>query len=102
MVEHGGAHRESRAWRPRPGGMPKPSLRETMAPNYVAETADQATADELDRWARWRPTTIAERARELAGVLDLVEAIGRFPPKRDQFPGWKEILAQRHAKTSVR
>jgi hypothetical protein len=91
-----------RPWRPRPGDMPKPSLRETLAPGYVAETADQPSADNLERWARWRKTTIEERARALAGLLDLVSAMGRFPPKRDQFPGWKEIIAQRDAKTAAR
>jgi hypothetical protein len=91
-----------RAWRPRPGGMPKPSLRDTMQPGYVAQTADEASADELDRWARWRRATPDERARALAGLLELVEAMGRFPPKRDRFPGWKTIVAQRDAKTTVR
>jgi hypothetical protein len=81
--------------------MPKPSLRDTMMPGYTPQTADQATADELDRWSRWRVASMKERAEVLAGLLDLVSAIGRFPPKRDTFPGWKAIVAQRHAKTTV-
>ncbi len=101
MVE-GTRNEERRAWRPRPGGMPKPSLRDTMQPGYVAQTADEASADELDRWVRWRKATREERARTLAGLLDLVEAMRRFPPKRDRFPGWKRIVAQRDAKTAVR
>lgn len=90
-----------RAWRPRPGGMPKPSLRDTLQPGYVAQTVDEASADELDRWARWRKASREERARVLAGLLDLVEAMGRFPPKRDRFPGWRVISAQRDAKTTI-
>jgi hypothetical protein len=82
--------------------MPKPSLRDTLQPGYVAQTAYEASADELDRWARWRKASREERARALADLLDLVEAMGRFPPKRDRFPGWKRIVAQRDAETTVR
>lgn len=73
-----------------------------MAPDYVAQTADQTTADQLESWTRWRSATIEERARVLAGLLDLVSAMGRFPPKRETFPGWKEMIAQKDAKTTVR
>lgn len=90
------------AWRPRRGDLAKPSLREAMAAHYVAETDEQASADELERWDRWRKSTIEERARVLAGLLDLVAAMGRFPPKSDSFPGWKEIIAKRNAETTLR
>ena len=95
------ADRRPKAWRPRPGDMPKPSLRDVITPGYVAQTADEAAADELDRWSRWRAATVQERAETLAGLLDLVSSMGRFPPKQDQFPGWKVIVAQRHAEASI-
>jgi hypothetical protein len=97
--------RLSRAWRPRPGGMPKPSLRDTTRPGYVAATAEEATADELDRWAYWRSASLEERGRALAELLDFVDATGRFPPKRDMFPGWKRLARQqnnRHSRANVR
>jgi hypothetical protein len=102
MATRDAGRRRGRAWRPRPGGMPKPSLRDTLRPDYVAETADEASADQLARWARWRGATVQERAETLAALLDLVSAMGRFPPKRDQFPGWKTIVERRHAKTGLR
>lgn len=84
-----------KAWRPKRGEMPKPSLRDAMQPGYVAQTPDQATADELDRWAYWRKATLEERGATLAGLLGLVSAMGRFPPKRDMFPGWWRLLEER-------
>ena len=102
MATGDAGRRRARAWRPRPGDMPKPSLRDTLKPDYVAETAEEASAEQLARWARWRGATMQERARTLVALLDLVSAMGRFPPKRDQFPGWEAIVQRRHAKTAVR
>jgi hypothetical protein len=90
---------EPKAWRPKPGGMPKPSLRDAMQPGYVAQTPDQATADELDRWSYWRKATLEERGATLAGLLRLVSAMRRFPPKQSMFPGWRRLIEQR---TSIR
>ena len=86
---------KTRAWRPGQGGMPKPSIRDTMRTDYAPETSGAAAADELDRWARWRNATPEERAAALADLLDFVDAVGRFPPKSDMFPGWKRLVRRR-------
>ena len=86
---------KTRAWRPAPGGSPKPSIRDTMQTGYAPNTSAEPPADELDRWARWRNATPEERGAALADLLDFVDAVGRFPPKSDMFPGWKRLVRRR-------
>ncbi|MGH2584831.1 MAG: hypothetical protein ACRDJE_07960 [Dehalococcoidia bacterium] len=76
-------------WEPEPGDSPKPTLRDAIQTRYgAARPNGEPTPDELDRWQRWRAATLEERGAALADLLDLVDAIGNYPPKRDMFPGF--------------
>ncbi len=41
-----------------------------------------------EKTLRWRGASLEERGRALADLLRLVDAIGRYPPKLDTFPGF--------------
>lgn len=76
-------------WEPEPGGSPKPTLRDAIQTRHGAARPDgEPTPDEMDRWQRWRNATLEERGQALAELLDLIDAIGNFPPKREMFPGF--------------
>jgi len=83
-------------WEPEPGGSPKPSLRDVIQTRYGASRPNgEPTPDELDRWRRWRQATPEERGEALAELLDLVDAIGNYPPKREVFPGFPKPRTRR-------
>lgn len=50
---------------------------------------------------RWRHATMEEKGQALYSLLRLVDAMGQFPPKTTQFPGWKRILAERKGGSDV-
>ncbi|MGE0544387.1 MAG: hypothetical protein AB7R89_29855 [Dehalococcoidia bacterium] len=83
-------------WEPEPGGSPKPTLLEAIQTRHGAARPDgEPTPDELDRWNRWRHATLEERGRALSDLLDLIDAIGHFPPKREMFPGFPQPRGHR-------
>jgi hypothetical protein len=43
----------------------------------------------------WRRASSRQRGQILLELLELVDAMGRYPEKSSMFPGWKTILAQR-------
>jgi hypothetical protein len=72
-----------------PGEVPMPPLKRIIAGEVSPEElAFRHRLDELDRIRRWRNATLEERGRTIAGLLDLVSAMGRFPPQQTEFPGF--------------
>lgn len=45
-----------------------------------------------DDLTEWKQATLEQKGEALAGLLRLVKAIGNYPPKRSQFPGWKHVI----------
>ncbi len=69
--------------------MVMPSLKQIVNREVTAEEhARAAVLDALQRVRRWRYATLKERGDAIAGLLDLVSAMGRFPPQRTEFPGF--------------
>jgi hypothetical protein len=54
--------------------------------------------DDAERIARWKGVSYAERGKILAELLDLVDAIGNYPPKGDMFPGFPGSRAEKWSK----
>jgi hypothetical protein len=72
-----------------PGEAPMPPLKQILAGEVSPEElAFRQRLDDLDRIRRWRAATLEERGRAIAGLLDLVWSMGRFPPKHAEFPGF--------------
>ncbi len=44
----------------------------------------------------WRHATEEQRGRTLYNLLKLVDAIGRYPPKTEVFPGFPKSKQERH------
>jgi hypothetical protein len=59
-----------------------------------------ATDDHEAQLERWRHSTEEERGRALVELLDFVDAVGNFPRRRDEFPGWKKIWRERKGQES--
>lgn len=47
-----------------------------------------STSHERERVDYWRVATPEMHGKVLAELLELVDSIGRFPPKQDMFPGF--------------
>lgn len=43
--------------------------------------------DQKERIARWKHATLQERGDALIGLLRFVDKVGRFPEKKERFPG---------------
>jgi hypothetical protein len=72
-----------------PGEVPIPPLKRIIAGEVSPEElAFRQRLDDLDRIRRWRKATLEERGQTIAGLLDLVSAMGRFPPQQTEFPGF--------------
>ncbi len=41
-----------------------------------------------EKTLRWRRASLEDRGHALAGLLRFVDAVGRYPPKREMFPGF--------------
>lgn len=71
------------------GEAPMPPLKRIVAGEVSPEElAFRQRLDDLDRTRRWRGATLEERGRTIAELLDLVSAMGRFPPQQTEFPGF--------------
>ena len=63
-------------------------------PEWIARFA--APRPEFDeKMLRWRTATLEERGRATADLMRLVDAVGRFPPKRSEFPGFPRTPSRR-------
>jgi hypothetical protein len=41
-----------------------------------------------EKTLRWRNASLEDRGRALAGLFGFVDAVGRYPPKQEMFPGF--------------
>lgn len=74
---------------------PNPSTREPVEAGPDAEHSRQPFLRPLreeDDLTRWKRATLQEKGEAMRGLLRFVEKVGRFPPKRDQFPGFPRSL----------
>ena len=69
--------------------MVMPSLKQII--NREVTPEEQARAEVLEalqRVKQWRGASLKQRGDTIAGLLDLVSAMGRYPPQRTEFPGF--------------
>lgn len=69
--------------------MVMPSLKRIVAGDVTPEEHARAIElDALQRIKQWKSASLQKRGDTIAGLLDLVSAMNRYPPQQTEFPGF--------------